>query len=42
MDIVKIVLTPLKVNRLSRCRHQWDQECPEGLAWAGWQAHWRI
>ncbi len=31
-----------QMAHLSRCRRQWYQECPEGLAWAGWQAHWRI
>ncbi len=27
---------------LSHCRRQWCQECPVGLAWAGWQGHWHI
>ncbi len=31
-----------RTAHVSRCRHQWYQECPEGLAWAGWQVHWHI
>ncbi len=31
-----------RTAHLSCCRHQWYQECPGGLAWAGWQVHWHI